>query len=479
MPVVQCDVCVIGGGPAGAAAAIQLVRAGMDVVIVEAAVFPRRKIGESLPPSIIPILEVLGVRDEIESAGFPRPNEAIVRWRSAATTRPRFVQSTDAGFQADRAIFDTILLAHARRVGARLLTPARVTGMYRHADEWHLSLATPLHVNRVVCSFVVDTAGRRGVVRKGQRRRLTPATVALHAYWTDHGFSGPQTRIEAGENCWYWAAPFSKDCANVAVFIDPKEVRKSRLGLQSTYEYLLSQSTLLKNCLRGRRVGPVKGSAAAMETRSQLVGDNFIFAGDAALAVDPLSAQGTVLALTMGTQSAAVTNTIRSSSGTVHLAKRFYEDQVTNWTKHYLNITADFYRERAGADSGVFWTERSMVPPHYQVSSNYPASDGGLSLRLKAETRLMISPETRLEPVVAMIGNRVQEVLAFTHPTLQQPIAFVGGVAAVRVANKLQKSLMAYELAASLIPLMGEDAAIASVKRLWNARIIHTPQSGY
>ena len=63
---------IIGAGPAGCAAAIELARAGKQVVLLETSTFPRHRPGESLHPGVEVIFEKLGVADAVNSAGFVR-----------------------------------------------------------------------------------------------------------------------------------------------------------------------------------------------------------------------------------------------------------------------------------------------------------------------------------------------------------------------------------------------------------------------
>jgi 2-polyprenyl-6-methoxyphenol hydroxylase-like FAD-dependent oxidoreductase len=74
----SCDVLVIGGGPGGAATAIFLSRQGLDVVIVEKDVHPRFHIGESLLPHSLPILEELGVLDQVREIGVKKAGAEFI-----------------------------------------------------------------------------------------------------------------------------------------------------------------------------------------------------------------------------------------------------------------------------------------------------------------------------------------------------------------------------------------------------------------
>src|SRR3954447_11613196 len=116
------DVCIAGGGPAGAALALRLAQLGRTVAVVEKAAFPRMHVGESLTAGVLPMLDILGVRDAIENAGFLRAGQATVLW--AGELRCHELHSE--GLQVDRGRFDSILLrAAAANPLVRIFQPAR------------------------------------------------------------------------------------------------------------------------------------------------------------------------------------------------------------------------------------------------------------------------------------------------------------------------------------------------------------------
>ncbi|GAA5653565.1 FAD-dependent oxidoreductase [Geodermatophilus obscurus] len=106
------DLVVVGGGPAGTAAAICAAQAGLRVTLLERAVFPRPRPGETLHPGVGVVLSRLGVGDAVEAASPIRPEGQVVAWGSA----PRHVhygrdqRGVWRAFQVRRDVLDVILL---------------------------------------------------------------------------------------------------------------------------------------------------------------------------------------------------------------------------------------------------------------------------------------------------------------------------------------------------------------------------------
>jgi geranylgeranyl reductase family protein len=157
-------VLVVGGGPAGAAAAIDLARAGRDVVVVDKAVFPRDKCcGDGLTTLALRELEHLG----LEPASVADWYDVDAAWlRSPSGREVRVPLPRGHGRYAavaPRLQLDDAVLALARKAGARVHDGHAVTDVVQHAD--HVDVAVD-GLGTVRCRYVIAADGMWSPVRK-------------------------------------------------------------------------------------------------------------------------------------------------------------------------------------------------------------------------------------------------------------------------------------------------------------------------
>ena len=124
------DVLILGGGPAGAAAALQLARAGHRVAILEKTTFPRFHVGESLIPADTDVFRRLGLADALSPDRLPQVRKDGVEFRTGDGlhgSRIKFAEGLNprgaatVSFNAERAPLDAALLDAATAAGAELL----------------------------------------------------------------------------------------------------------------------------------------------------------------------------------------------------------------------------------------------------------------------------------------------------------------------------------------------------------------------
>ena len=223
---ITSDVCVVGGGPSGSTIAHRLALLGHDVCLIERHPFPRPHIAASLPPSILPLLEFIGVRDRVESAGFLRPERTIVWWSEAV---PRMSAQPGApGFHVDRGMFDRLLLQNAVETGVRVVQPAQTTKIAKLSDgSWRISIRHQGKPQEVISRFLVDASGAGNVLRSKKKEASAPL-IALYAQWEGVDNNELAGRVEAGEQEWFWFAPLGCGRSIVAVFLDPKRLSAMR-----------------------------------------------------------------------------------------------------------------------------------------------------------------------------------------------------------------------------------------------------------
>lgn len=365
-PPSTTDILVAGGGPAGATIARLLAGFGFQVVLLEKRRFPRHQIGESLTPRIFPILDFLGVRAQVEAAGFLRMIGHTVCWGSAQPRTSYYSPDhTRHGFQAWREDFDSLLLQHARTGGVEVIENLGIESVTLG------DAAVVVHTGSGSCtaSFFIDASGHSGILaRQGFRQRdATFQTLAVTGYWqgatNPSGIDATNTLLETYPHGLVWSVPLHNGLRNVTLLIDwhlGDRIRQT--GLAQFYHSELRQVAYVTRFLVNAQLEkPPQVFDATWYTASTFAGARFLLVGDAGLFVDPLSSEGVHKAMASAITGAIVVNTILKRPATATAAIQFYqENQHHTYDSHYAE-SVRYYREERRWPEAPFWAKRASV----------------------------------------------------------------------------------------------------------------------
>lgn len=304
------DVAVIGGGPAGAAAAALLAKVGFDVVLAEKSRFPRFHIGESLLPHSLPILEKLGVLPAVEAIGVPKfgADFADVTGSSRNMLFERALKPGPPGsFQVKRSDFDDILLKNARNQGASVLEETAVKRVdLDREDGVRLEIEEPGGKRRwVEAKQVIDASGRDGLIARKLSLR-TPNKHHQSAAVFSHFENVPRHEgVMAGnvsicwfDHGWVWFIPLPDDMMSVGAVCNTDYFKSRSVPLEQFLDDTIQRSDVAANRMKAaRRIEPVRAASNYAYNAERMCGPRHVLIGDAFAFIDPVFSSGVHIAL--------------------------------------------------------------------------------------------------------------------------------------------------------------------------------------
>lgn len=366
----EADVIVVGAGPAGSSAAFHLARAGVDVLLLEKATFPREKVcGDGLTPRAVHQLIRMGV--DITAPGWTRSRG--MRWvageHQVHIDWPALGSFPDFGLSRSRHDFDDILARHAVAAGARLRNgvkvtqpvtdrSGRITGVMAQGEA-----GDPLVFHAPIV-IAADGASARLALAMGVQRdkKRQIATAARRYYrspersqeeylelWADLRFPGTDHYLPG----YGWIFPMGDGRVNVGLGALPHR-RHGTADLRATLDHWLARTPEAWGLHEENAEGPVRSAALPLGfNRHPLYTRGLLLVGDSGGMISPWNGEGIGQAMEAGEVAAecAASALARPQGPRREQVLHDYPAEMNRrWGRYYRlgNAAADLIFSRSG-----------------------------------------------------------------------------------------------------------------------------------
>ena len=272
------DVFVLGGGPAGLAAAIAARRRGFSVTLADADRPPIDKAcGEGLMPDSLTAASELGIHIP-RSAGFPFRG---IRFASptAAVSAP-FPQGEGLGVR--RTVLHNLLVDSATTAGVEMLWGTPVTGIDGHTVRTQTG---PLTARWIIGADGGQSMARRWTGLADVRRESRRFGFRIHyriAPWSEY------VEIHWSEGCQFYVTPVAADEVCLVLMSRDPHLRIANA---------LPRFPVLFDRLHDvPAVSPERGSFAATRRLKRITSGHVALIGDASGTIDAITGEGICLA---------------------------------------------------------------------------------------------------------------------------------------------------------------------------------------
>lgn len=334
----QCDVLVIGGGPAGSTVSTVLAEKGWNVVQLEKEQHPRFHIGESLLPMNLPLLDKLGVLDQVDEIGIRKYGAEFDSMYHNRQTLYSFGQALDKNhpyaYEVKRSDFDEILFRNATKKGVDSHEGLRVTHVTRHDDDSSTVEAKDSqgNIRRWQARFLVDASGRDTFMSKKlgiKHRNKDHSSAAIFGH-----FKGVERRTGKDEGnitlCWFdhgwiWMIPFRDGEMSIGAVCWPYYLASRKVSPEQFLMDTIATCPPVANRMKNAELtSDVTATGNYSYTSEHMMGNGYIMIGDAYAFVDPVFSSGVLMAMNSAFNGADVVDgVLRQPETAAKVIKKF------------------------------------------------------------------------------------------------------------------------------------------------------------
>jgi flavin-dependent dehydrogenase len=317
----DCDVIVVGGGPAGSTTSTLIADAGLRVGLFERERFPRFHIGESLIPETYWVLKRLGMLPKMQHSRFVKKHSVQFVNASGKLSAPFYFwdnkpHECSQTWQVVRSEFDQMMLENAREHGVDAHEGIHVLEVTFEGDRTTGVMIRDTDGTRrqIRAKVVVDASGQAALLQNRMKLRVWDPILNKGAIWTywkgayrDTGRDEGATMVlqTSDRTGWFWYIPLHDDIVSVGIVAPFDHLFKGRGSHERTYHEEVEKSPAVSS-----RISAAERVTGYFATRdysyrsTQVAGDGWVLVGDAFGFLDPLYSSGVLLALKSGALAA-------------------------------------------------------------------------------------------------------------------------------------------------------------------------------
>lgn len=373
-PIASCDICILGAGPAGLAAAIACassIRA--NIVVIEQQAQGQLRVGENVPPETILLLKKLGLAPQFYGAGHePCPGFASVWGKEAVGYNDFIVNPMGHSWRLNRQAFDQTMVQKAQELGVNIHWQTRFTRAEKAQNNNGFILAlnhkarhkTEHRTNQnslLNAGFVIDATGSNALFAKSQgaTKMVHDKLVATVRFATVNNVAkGKQVRIEATPEGWCYHTLLPQQKVVSMIVSEPGISGRLKQNNYQTFETTLANTHFIGEHLKKLQLNNHQYHAYPVSSAmlSKMEGDNWIAIGDAAASFDPIAAQGIFKALQHGLMAAEIAQQqFTNQPPTLH-----FEHKVKTQYQHYVQARNHMYGLEQRWQNRTFWQNRQV-----------------------------------------------------------------------------------------------------------------------